>query len=70
MAGFRWRHQAEILVPYIDKFFAAVRRVFKEREKEFSSAFFSEVHLNFNFHSFILSSKFCFALSLSLSLYD
>jgi hypothetical protein len=47
MAGFQWRHQFDILSPYIDKFFAVIRNVFKEREKEFASAFFSEVFLYF-----------------------
>jgi aminopeptidase N len=43
MAGFMWRHQSDILTPYVDKFFAVVRSVFKEREKEFASAFFAQL---------------------------
>lgn len=40
MSGFNWRHQGSMLVPYVEKFFDVVPRVFAERDKEFATEFF------------------------------
>ena len=40
MSGFNWTHQAELLAPYVDAFFAEVPRVFAERDREFATAFY------------------------------
>jgi hypothetical protein len=39
MAGFRWFNQRPLLAEYKDKFFAVVRDIFQNREKEFAGAF-------------------------------
>jgi len=43
MAGFRWEHQHEIIKDYNLKFFENIKKIFKEREKEFSNSFFSNL---------------------------
>ena len=43
MNGFCWEHQDALLEQFTDKFFAVVRSVFKNRDKEFADAFFSAV---------------------------
>lgn len=40
MSGFNWRHQRDILEPYVDRFFGAVGPVFRDRDKEFATDFF------------------------------
>ncbi len=40
MSGFNWRHQRELLEPYVDQFFAVVPGVFTGRDKEFAVEFF------------------------------
>jgi len=43
MSGFRWRHQEGILEEFTEKFFQIIPMIFKTREKEFSSAFFTHL---------------------------
>ena len=40
MSGFNWTHQAELLAPYVDAFFAEVPGVFAERDREFATVFY------------------------------
>jgi len=44
MEGFRWAHQESILVGFTEKFFQVISSVFKTREKEFYSSFFSYLY--------------------------
>ncbi len=40
MSGFNWRHQKDLLAPYVDRFFDAVPATFADRDKEFATDFF------------------------------
>ncbi len=40
MGGFNWWKQRDILAPYVDRFFAEVTAVFRERDKEFAADYF------------------------------
>ncbi|GIW12669.1 MAG: hypothetical protein KatS3mg062_0108 [Tepidiforma sp.] len=40
MSGFNWRHQRELLEPFIQRFFETVPQVFAARDKEFATDFF------------------------------
>jgi aminopeptidase N len=40
MSGFNWRHQRQLLEPYVGRFFEAVATVFRDRDKEFATDFF------------------------------
>jgi len=43
MSGFRWVHQEDILLEFIEKFFQVVPSIFKTRDKEFASFFFHQL---------------------------
>lgn len=40
MGGFYWHHQRELLEGYKDAFFASIRKVFRTKTNEWSSAYF------------------------------
>ena len=40
MSGFNWSEQRDVLEPYVDRFFAGVSDVFRNKDKEFASDFF------------------------------
>ena len=40
MSGFNWTHQADVLAPYVDAFFAQVGDIFVERDREFATVFY------------------------------
>jgi len=39
MMGFFWAHQAELLAPYVDRFFGSVREIFETRDHPFARAY-------------------------------
>ena len=44
MHGFWWRPQAELLAPYIDRFFDEIEGVFTKKDKEYASRFFGALY--------------------------
>ncbi|MCY3568461.1 MAG: ERAP1-like C-terminal domain-containing protein, partial [Chloroflexi bacterium] len=44
MHGFWWKPQAELLAPYIDRFFDDIEDVFADKDKEYASRFFGALY--------------------------
>ena len=44
MHGFWWKPQAELLAPYIDRFFDEIEDVFEKKDKEYASRFFGALY--------------------------
>ncbi len=44
MHGFWWKPQAQLLADYTDRFFAEIRSVFDQRDKEYASRYFSALY--------------------------
>jgi len=44
MHGFWWKPQAELLAPYIDRFFDDIKGVFTKKDKEYASRFFGALY--------------------------
>ena len=43
MSGFHWPAQRELLAPYVDGFFEALPQIARERDREFTQAFFGQL---------------------------
>ena len=42
--GFFWVHQAELLAPYVDRFFGSVREIFETRDHPFARAYIQSLY--------------------------
>ncbi len=43
MSGFNWWHQRELLEPYVERFFGAVRGIFETKTLEYARAYFQQL---------------------------
>ena len=43
MSGFHWPHQHQLLAPYVERFFEVLPAVARERDREFTQAFFGQL---------------------------
>eukprot|EP01111_Echinosteliopsis_oligospora_P016676 TRINITY_DN7012_c0_g1_i1.p1 TRINITY_DN7012_c0_g1~~TRINITY_DN7012_c0_g1_i1.p1 ORF type:complete len:925 (+),score=266.42 TRINITY_DN7012_c0_g1_i1:192-2777(+) len=55
MGGFHWRHQRDLLAPYVDRFFNDIQSVFKEREFTFAENFYHILYPSYRVDDDILN---------------